>query len=235
MIGMRCRMTIKKILRAQEIAMRQRIPIIDEVDDRNALPHGDLLGAQDFLDRLRPPGTGFDSCVVRDDHHRAILDATQPGHDAGGRRLPIVLIPRDQQADLDPGTVAIEQRGDPFARRQLALIVLALDALRPAPLLEARAQLLVLFGEGLETTHAATCSAAHSSMYLMRSDVGVPGPNSLPVPCVSSALMSSGGMMPPPVSSTSWRPAASSNLRTLGNSVMCAPDKIDRPTTSTSS
>src|ERR1044071_9127683 len=107
--------------------------------------------------------------------------------------------------------------------------MLALDALRPPSLLEAGAEVRVLVAERLEATHAATCSAAHSWMYLIRSDVGVPGPNSLPVPCDSSALMSSGGMMPPPVSSTSCRPAASSSLRTRGNSVIWAPDKIDRP------
>src|SRR2546426_668734 len=129
---------------------------VDQIDDRDALAHRDLLRAQDLADRLRPPRPRFDRRVIRDDH---------------------------------PG----------------------------AP------------------TDTAQSSAAHSWMYLMRSDVGVPGPKSLPVPCDSSALMSWGGIMPPPVSSTSCRPAASSSLRTRGKSVMCAPERIDKPTTSTSS
>src|SRR2546425_3994521 len=208
---------------------------VDQIDDRDALAHGDLLRAQDLPDRLRPPRPRFDGRVIRNDHHGASTDTAQPGHDAGRRRLAVVLIPRHEQPDLDPRAVFVEQRRDAFARGQLPLIVLAFDALRAASLFEAGAELLIFLAERLEATHAATCSAAHSWIYLMRSDVGVPGPKSLPVPCDSRALMSSGGVMPPPVSSTSCRPAAAGSLRTRGNNVMCAPDSIDRPTTSTSS
>src|SRR6266545_8086690 len=155
---------------------------IDQVDDRNALPHGDLLRAQDLLDRLRPPRPGFDRRIIGHHDNRPAPNAAQARHDAGGRRLAVVLVPRDEQADFDPRSVPVEQRGDAFARRQLALIVLALDPLRAAALFQARAELLVFIAERLEAAHAATCSAAHSWMYLMRSDVGVPGPNSLPVP-----------------------------------------------------
>ena len=47
--------------------------------------------------------------------------------------------------------------------------------------------------------------------------------------------MSSSGMIPPTVTSTSSRPASRSRAVTFGTSVMCAPDRIDSPTTSTSS
>ena len=47
--------------------------------------------------------------------------------------------------------------------------------------------------------------------------------------------MSSSGMIPPTVTSTSSRPFSSSSFVIRGTSVMCAPDRIDRPTTSTSS
>ena len=51
-----------------------------------------------------------------------------------------------------------------------------------------------------------------------------------------SGSMSSSGMIPPTVTRTSSRPAlAHERAVTLGTSVMCAPDRIDRPTTSTSS
>ena len=47
--------------------------------------------------------------------------------------------------------------------------------------------------------------------------------------------MSSRGMIPPPVMSTSWRPIWSSSWRTRGKSVMWAPLRMESPTTSTSS
>src|SRR5262249_8707686 len=167
---------------------------------RDALAHRDLLRAQDLLDRFRPPRPRLDRGVVRNDDDGAAAHPSQPGHDARGRRLTVVLVVGHEQSDFEPAAVWVEQCGDPLARRQLALLVLPLDALRAAALLEAGAELLVFVAEALEAgsgwTHAARCSAAHSWMYLMRSAVGVPGPNSLPVPCASSAAMSSGGMMP---------------------------------------
>ena len=58
---------------------------------------------------------------------------------------------------------------------------------------------------------------------------------SRPTPSPWSAAMSSAGMIPPPVMSTSSRPCARSRSRILGKSVMCAPLRMDSPTTSTSS
>ncbi len=66
-------------------------------------------------------------------------------------------------------------------------------------------------------------------------EVLVPGPNSFPIPRSRNVSMSSGGMIPPPVTRMSSRPASSSSRFTRGNSVRCAPERIDRPTTSTSS
>src|SRR5207245_7272036 len=97
-------------------------------------------------------------------------------HDPRRRRLAIVLVIGHEQPEFEPGAVFIEQRRDALPGGQFALIVLALDALRAASLFEARAELLVFVAERLEATHAVTCSAAHSWMYLMRSAVGVPGP-----------------------------------------------------------
>src|SRR5258705_4832355 len=227
----------RTILTREDAALIRQVHTrrVDQLDDRDALAHCGLLRAQDLLDRLGPPGARLHRGVICDDDDGATTDAAQPGDDARRRRLAVVLVPGDQQSDLDPGAVLVEQRRHALARGQLPLIVLTLDALGAAPLLEAGRAGLVLFAECLEATHAATCSAAHSWMHLIRSAVGVPGPKSLPVPWDSSALMSSGGMMPPPVRSTSCRPAASSSLRTRGNRVMCAPDRMERPTTSTSS
>ena len=42
-------------------------------------------------------------------------------------------------------------------------------------------------------------------------------------------------MIPPPVTRMSGRPDSTISCRTRGNSVMCAPERIESPTTSTSS
>src|SRR5439155_26452909 len=123
---------------------------IDQVDDRNALPHRDLLRAQDLLDRLAPPRPGFDRRIIGHHDDRPAAHAAEARAGAGGRRLPIVLVPGDEQTDFDPRTVPVEQRGGALARGELALIVLALDALRAAALFQAGAQLLVFIAERLE-------------------------------------------------------------------------------------
>ena len=46
---------------------------VDEVDDRDAAAHRDLLRAQDLLDRLRPPRAGLHRRVVRDDDDLAAV------------------------------------------------------------------------------------------------------------------------------------------------------------------
>jgi hypothetical protein len=54
-------------------------------------------------------------------------------------------------------------------------------------------------------------------------------------PAASSRARSSSGMMPPPKTTMSPAPRRRSASMTAGNSVLCAPDMIDRPTASTSS
>ena len=97
---------------------------IHQVDDGNAVAHGDFLGAQDLGDGFRPPGSGLDRGVVGDDDGRAALDAADAGDDAGGGRLAIVTVPGDQQADLEEGRAGVEQLGNALARRHLAGAVL---------------------------------------------------------------------------------------------------------------
>src|SRR5262249_20697899 len=67
------------------------------------------------------------------------------------------------------------------------------------------------------------------------SSVGVPGPKSRAKPSFSRRSMSSPGMIPPPIRRTSPRPRLASSSLTRGNSVMCAPERIESPTTLTSS
>ena len=67
-----------------------------------AAAHRDLLGAENFLDRLGPPGASLDGGVVGDDDGLAPVDAiTTASHDARGRSLAVVLIVCDEQPDLE--------------------------------------------------------------------------------------------------------------------------------------
>ena len=82
---------------------------VDEIDDRDAAAHRDLLRAQHLLDRLRPPRSGLDGRVVRDDDDLAAADAADAGDDAGGRRLAVVFVVGDEEADLEKARVGIAQ------------------------------------------------------------------------------------------------------------------------------
>ena len=65
--------------------------------------------------------------------------------------------------------------------------------------------------------------------------IGVPGVKMAATPCSLRVAMSSSGMIPPPKTSTSPTPLSFSWAMTLGNSVLWAPDRSDRPTASASS
>ena len=196
---------------------------VDQVDDGDALPHRDFLRAQDLPDGLRPPRAGLDRGVVGDDHDFSSLHDTHAGDDPGAGRLAVILIVGDQQTELEPGRAGIEETLDPLSGRELALLVHLGDARGSAALPGAgrpgagtpRSGLSRALGAGATHSSRRTgtwlpqgerCSAAHDSMYSIRSVVGVPGPKRRPMPSRWSAPMSSGGMIPPPVTSTSGRP-----------------------------
>src|SRR5690606_37660403 len=86
----------------------------------------------------------------RHHHDLAALDAADPRDDAGARRLPVVAVVRHEEPHLHPGLALVEQELDALAGRELALGVLALDALRAPALPQARAQLLQLARERRE-------------------------------------------------------------------------------------
>ena len=65
--------------------------------------------------------------------------------------------------------------------------------------------------------------------------VVVPGGNNLPTPISFNAFISSSGIMPPPVSNTSFIFFSFIKLIILGKTVLCAPLKILTPIASTSS
>ena len=105
---------------------------IHQVNDWHAVPHRDFLRAQDLGDRLGPPRARLDGGIVRDDHGGAALDLRDPGDNACGRRLPIVLVVSQQQADFKEHRPRIDQLADALARRELAFAMLLFDLLRPA-------------------------------------------------------------------------------------------------------
>src|SRR5207237_1252417 len=76
-----------------------------------------------------------------------------------------------------------------------------------------------------------TFSRTHSAIDL----VVAPGVKISRTPSFFSSGMSESGMIPPPKTITSSAPCFLSRSITAGNSVMCAPDMIERPIASTSS
>src|SRR6185503_12951230 len=84
-------------------------------------------------------------------------------------------------------------------------------------------------------TFARRLDFTQPPMYSMIAVVGVPGPKRSPTPLDFSAAMSSFEMIPPPVRSTSAIPFSFISSSTRGKSVMCAPERMERATASTSS
>ena len=118
---------------------------IHQVDDGQAVAHGDFLRAQNLGDGFRPPGAGLDGGVVGHDDGGAAFDAAEAGDDAGGGRLTVVAVVGDQQADFEEACAGVDQGGDALARGHLAGLVLTIDARLPAALAEAGFERLNLF------------------------------------------------------------------------------------------
>ncbi len=73
---------------------------IDQIDDGQSVAHRDLLRAQDFGDGLRPPRPRLHRRIVGHNYRRPTLNLRKPGDHARARRLPIVLVVGNEQADL---------------------------------------------------------------------------------------------------------------------------------------
>ena len=71
---------------------------------------------------------GLHGGVVGHHHGGPAFDLADAGDHAGGRRLPVVVVVGDQQADLEEERAGIEQARDALARGHLAGAVLPLDA-----------------------------------------------------------------------------------------------------------
>ena len=93
---------------------------VHQIDARQAVLLGYLLGAQVLLHRHGEVGAAFNRRVVGDDHHLATRDAADPRDHAGGRGFAVVHGVGGQLADLQEGRAGIQQPLDPVAGQQLA-------------------------------------------------------------------------------------------------------------------
>ncbi len=106
------------VLHRQEDAGR-----VDQVDDRQAVLEGDLLGAEDLLAGQREPGAGLDRGVVGDHHHVAAVDRADPHHHARRRGAAVLLVEAvgGPQAELEERRAGVAEGGHPLAGGHLPL------------------------------------------------------------------------------------------------------------------
>ena len=90
---------------AEVVAIREDVGLereegaaaVDEVDARQAVLEGDLLGPEVLLHRHRVVGAALDRRVVGDDHARRPLDRPDPGDDPGARGVVVVQAGRRER------------------------------------------------------------------------------------------------------------------------------------------
>ncbi len=119
---------------AKMIAVREHLVLvgqvrpagINEIDARQPVGLGNLLGAQVLLDRHRVIGAALHCGVVGDDHHLTAFHPAHTGNDAGAWRVAIVEPMRRGRANLKERRAGIQQPRHPFARQDLAAADVAL-------------------------------------------------------------------------------------------------------------
>ena len=99
---------------------------VDEVDARQLVLLGDLLGAQVLLHGEREVRAALDGGVVRDDDAAAALDHPDPGHDPGRRRLAVVDLPGGERVQLEECRARVDEQVDALPRGELAARAMAL-------------------------------------------------------------------------------------------------------------
>ena len=95
---------------------------IDEVDARQPVLEGDLLRPQVLLDGNGEIRAALHGGVVGDHHHLAAAHPSDAGDEPRPRGPVVVQAPRGQRRQLEEGGVGVEEPGEPFAHRQLALL-----------------------------------------------------------------------------------------------------------------
>ena len=105
---------------------------VDEVDAREVVLLGHLLGAQVLLDGEREVRAALHGGVVRDDDAAAALDHADPRDDPGRRRLSVVDLPGGERVQLEERRAGVDEQVDPLARRELAARAMPLGRLLAA-------------------------------------------------------------------------------------------------------
>jgi hypothetical protein len=113
---------------AKVIAVREHLVLVGQVgpaavhqvDARQPVCLGNLLGAQVLLHRHRIVGAALHRGIIGDDHDLAALDPPDACNDAGAGRIAIVQPVRRGRADFKKRRAGVEQPRHPFTRQDLA-------------------------------------------------------------------------------------------------------------------
>ena len=129
---------------------------VHEVEDRDVVFQGDLLGAQVLLRGDRKPRAGLHGGVVGDDHAEAARDVPQAHHGTacGAAALLLVHLVAGKQAELLEVVRGVHERFDALARGHLAALVLPLDSLLAAAFADLRRTLAHRLHKGFVMSHA---------------------------------------------------------------------------------
>ena len=115
---------------------------INQVDDRHMRSHGNFLSAQDLLDCLRPPRSGFHRSIVGDNYNFPSADAADRRDYTGPGRATVILIVSDEQTNLLRILSFIKEPFDALTRSQFSRFVLLLNSIGAAAFTQFRFQLL---------------------------------------------------------------------------------------------
>ena len=111
---------------------QERAAGVDQVDARQAVLLGDLLGADVLLHRHRVVGAPLDRRVVGDDQALPIADPADAGDHARARRVVFVKTVGGEGRQLQERRAGVEQPIDAVADEQLVLVAVPLMGLLAA-------------------------------------------------------------------------------------------------------
>jgi hypothetical protein len=109
---------------------------IHQIDARQPVLLGDLLGAQVFLDRDRIVGATLHRGVIGDDHAFVPRNPADAGDEPGRGHVAAVHAMGGELGELEEGGAGVEKVADPLARQQLAARQVLLPRRRAATLLD---------------------------------------------------------------------------------------------------
>ena len=111
---------------------QERAAGVDEVQARQPVLRGDLLGPQVLLHGQREVRPALHGRIVRDDHALRALDHADARDDSRARRIAVVEIPGGERVQLEERRVGVDQPVDALPRGELAARAVAFDGLLAA-------------------------------------------------------------------------------------------------------